>query len=40
MHILSVFRVTMLSQHEASENPTTLMREYGWKEKNHFLFLL
>lgn len=33
MHILSAFGVTMLSQHEASENPATLMREYGWKEQ-------
>ena len=33
MHILSAFGVTMLSQQEASENPATLMREYGWKEQ-------
>lgn len=33
MHVLSAFRVMMLSQHEASENPTTLMIEYGWKEQ-------
>ena len=33
MYILSAFGVTMLSQHEASENPATLMRVYGWKEQ-------